>query len=397
MHKYINENEVVELLSNLIKIHSPYFHEEKIMDYVLKWLEENGIECSLHKYEEKAITGFSGLNIVGRIKGKTKGPKVLLNGHLDTVNICEGWLTKPLEPKIIDEKLFGLGALDMKSGVAALLLVLKEINEIKDNLKGEIIFSFVSDEEGPYGLGTNNIIDDKMINDADVAIVTEPSSGFTKKSFPCVCLGARGGYNYTVNFYGKSAHAANPEEGINAVSDASRVALNLEKTELMEDEKLGKGSICIVDFKGGHDVCSVPDTASFTVFRHIVRGESKDTIIKEVEEAIKKSNIKSEYEINIRKAPSEEYEGFQPYTVDEDNKYTKKFLESVKTVTGKNAEISYFSSIGDFNFIASRLGIPTFVFGPDGKNYHTHDEHVIIPTVVKTAEVIYNFIRENNF
>jgi len=38
MHKYINENEVVELLSNLIKIHSPYFHEEKIMDYVLKWL-----------------------------------------------------------------------------------------------------------------------------------------------------------------------------------------------------------------------------------------------------------------------------------------------------------------------------------------------------------------------
>ncbi|GAU78233.1 M20 family metallopeptidase [Fusibacter sp. 3D3] len=396
MHNTLNDTTVIDLLGQLIQIHSPYFHEHEIMNYVYQWLKGHNIDCELVPYEESLITGFKGLNIVGRIKGRGYGPNILLNGHLDTVNICEGWLTDPLTPVLKEGLLYGLGALDMKSGVVAQLLVLKELNQNKAFLKGDVIFSFVSDEEGPYGLGTNFFIDSEYGKDADVALVAEPSSGFTKKSFPCLCLGARGGYNYTVEFFGKSAHAANPEQGINAAIDAAKVMACLEDLPLIHDEQLGSGSLCIVDVKGGHDVCSVPDKASFTVFRHIVRGETKETIIREVEAAVAKARIKSKYNIVFRKAPSDAYDGFQPYVVDEKHPFTDLFCTIIENTTNSKPNIAYFSSIGDFNFIASRMKIPTYVFGPSGDNYHTHNENVQINTVTQTAHLMYQFIKEAN-
>ena len=54
--------------------------------------------------------------------------------------------------------------------------------------------------------------------------------------------------------------------------------------------------------------------------------------------------------------------------------------------------LSYFSSIGDFNYLGSRLKVPTFVFGPNGANYHTANEYVEIDSVVKTARIIYEFL-----
>lgn len=390
------EREAEALLRDLIAIHSPYFHEAEALEFVHKWLEKNGVENELMHYEESEITGFKGVNVHGRIKGGGGGPNILLNGHMDTVNICEGWRTNPLEAVIRDGMMYGLGSLDMKSGVTALLLALLELNRNREQLKGDILFAFVSDEEGPFGLGTNMLIDTGKLDDADLSIVTEPSAAFTKNPFPCLCLGARGGYNYTVNFFGKSAHAANPDEGVNAASDAAKVMTMLEKMSPAYEPLLGRGSICIVDVKGGHDVCSVPDKASFTVFRHIVRGETKETVIEEVETAIRMANIKSDYEVVVRKAPSEAYEGFMPYTVDLDNLYTMSFMESVQEVTGKEPSIGYFSSIGDFNFIASRLGVPTFVFGPDGANYHTANEHVKLETVSQTTEILLNYIYRLN-
>jgi succinyl-diaminopimelate desuccinylase len=81
--------------------------------------------------------------------------------------------------------------------------------------------------------------------------------------------------------------------------------------------------------------------------------------------------------------------------VEEDNPFTIKLRESINEVTGSPGEIEYFSSIGDFNYLGTRAGIPTFVFGPSGENYHTADEYVNLSSVVQTAEVIYGFLEKN--
>src|SRR6056297_2319638 len=390
----VKEEDLIKLVKDLISIYSPYFKEKKIMNFVYDWMKKNNIHSEYHKYKDDKVTKFEGMNVIGKIEGGSEGPCILLNGHLDTVMICEGWDSEPTEPFIKDGKLYGLGSLDMKSGVAAIMLALKTFKENYNNFNGSIIYSFVSDEEGPYGLGTNFLIHENKLDEADVAIVPEPSSGFTEEKFPCLCLRARGGYSYKVILKGKSAHAANPEKGVSAIVDASKVILELKKINLKEDKHLGKGDICVIEIKGGGAACSVADLAEFTVFRHIVVGEDKTTLKEEVDKAVKKADIQSEYEVIFRDAPTPNSDGFLPYLVDENNEYTQKFIESIKDITNKEPIISYFSSIGDFNYIGSRLKIPTFVFGPGGERYHSSNEYVVIDDVVETSKIIFNYLEK---
>lgn len=386
------EREKAELLlGELIGIYSPYFEEENIMKFVYKWLEDRKLPADYHHYEDKVVTKFKGLNVIGELKQKP-GKKVLINCHLDTVRICEGWTKEPLKSEIIGERMYGLGSLDMKSGAVAALLAIEAFHNNVKSFSGSIVYTFVSDEEGPYGLGTDAIIHDHLIDDADVAIVPEPSAGFTGIEFPCLCLGARGGYAYTVEILGKSAHAANPNQGICAIEAASKIIMALKETELIEDPHLGKGDICILDIQGGGAACSVADKASFKVFRHIVNGENKETLKREIDEAVKRADVDISYKVVFREAPTKDSEGFLPYTVDRNNAYSKGFIDTIQEVTDKEVQISYFSSIGDFCYIGSRLKIPTFVFGPSGENYHSPDEYVILDDVVKTAQIIYAYL-----
>jgi len=392
--KSFKREEIINILSELIKIHSPYFGEKEIMEYVHSWFEERDIPAQYHYYEDKKVTGFKGMNVIGSLKGQKDGPRVLLNGHLDTVTICEGWTKDPLKPEIDGNIMYGLGSVDMKAGVVSMMLAVEKFHKnYKDkDFKGEIIYHFVSDEEGPYGLGTNFLIEDGLCNDVDVAIIPEPSGCFAGVGGPCVCLGARGGYSYKTILKGKSAHAANPEKGVSAIVDAGKLISELVKSELVEDEKLGKGSICIIDIKGGGNACSVADKAEFTVFRHVVRNETKEALKQEVKEAAERAGIKCSYEVVFREAPTKDSEGFMPYIVDENNEYVVSFIETLDSVADTKSKVAYFPSIGDFNYVGSRLKVPTIVYGATGGNYHSKDEYVDIDSVVKSTEVIYNYL-----
>jgi acetylornithine deacetylase/succinyl-diaminopimelate desuccinylase-like protein len=288
----------------------------------------------------------------------------------------------------------GLGSLDMKSGVVAIILALQEFKKNYKVFNGKLLYSFVSDEEGPFGLGTDKVINSGFADDADIAIITEPSSGFSNIPFPCLALGARGGFSYTVEFFGKAAHGANPEQGLSAILSASKFALGIKAVDLEDDNELGPGSNCIIEINGGGATCSVADYAYVKVFRHINTNENRESIIEEIEETIKKSEIPCDFEISFRKAPSESTDGFLPYVFKTTDDYVETFIESIEAVAGKKPTLNHFSSIGDFNYVGSRLKIPTFVFGPNGKNYHSPDEYVLIDSVVKTSEVLYEFFKK---
>ncbi len=391
--KYINRENTESLLSDLVKIYSPYFHENEVMDYAHDWFKKRKLPVEYHHFHEKKITDFRGTNVIGRLKGQEEGPTILLNGHLDSVEKCEGWTRDPLGAAIEGDKLYGIGSLDMKAGCAAIMLAVEAFANTFDLFNGEILYTLVSDEEGPYGLGTDALILDGITDHVDAAIVPEPSSGFCQVPFPCLCLGARGGWNYTVSFTGKASHAAFPEQGINAIIEAYKVISELKKSKLQTDTKLGKGSICVIGMNGGGAAASVADKASFTIFRHIVRGEDRSYLRREIDQAIKRAGIKAKASIKFRDAPHSENAGFRPYVVSKTNPYTKIIDESIVSVTGEKSNIAYFASIGDFNYLGSRVKVPTYVFGPDGANFHTADEYVNIDSVVKTSEVIYAFLK----
>jgi len=387
-----DEKEVAGLLSELVKIPSPYFEEREIMEFAHGWLADAGVPVAYHRFHEDKVFDYNGVNVVGTLERGHDGPTVVVNGHLDTVRLCDGWTRNPFAAFIDGNRMYGLGACDMKGGCAAIMMALREFERKKD-FSGKILYSLVCDEEGPFGLGTDALILDGLIpKDADVAVITEPSSAFSEVPFPSLCLGARGGWNYSIHVKGKSAHGAQPEKGINAVSEAAKILLELEKTELAPHEKLGPGSICCIDFHGGGAALSVPDEAVFSVFRHVVVGETKETVLREARAAIERAGTAAKAEVRFRDAPHDDCDGFPAYVVPEGDPCVNEMKASMKAVTGKEPAISYFSSVGDFCYTGGRLGVPTLVAGPKGGNFHGADEYVEVDTVTKTAEFLYDFL-----
>jgi succinyl-diaminopimelate desuccinylase len=390
---FFDKKEVAGLLADLVKIPSPYFEEGKIMEFAHGWLTDAGVPVDYHRFHEDRIFDYKGVNVVGALESGHPGPTVVVNGHLDTVKLCDGWTLDPFAASIDGNRMYGLGACDMKGGCAAIMMALSEFARKKRDFSGKILYSLVCDEEGPFGLGTDALILDGLIpKDADVAVIAEPSSAFSGVPFPSLCLGARGGWNYSVRVKGKSAHGAQPECGVNAVSEAAKILLELERAKLPAHKKLGPGSICCIDFHGGGAALSVPDEAVFSIFRHVTVGETKETVLREARAAIERAGVSAKAKVRFRDAPHDECDGFPAYVVPEDNPYVNGMKASMEAATGKEPAISYFSSVGDFCYTGGRLGIPTLVAGPKGGNFHGADEYVELDTVTKTAEFLYDFL-----
>lgn len=383
---------VVPLLQQLVAIKSPYFEEAAVMDFAMDWLKSQGLSPRLHSFTEAKVTGFSGRNVICELNSGRPGPTLLLNGHLDTVQLCDGWTRNPYAGAIEGKRLYGLGALDMKGGCAAMMTALAAFAARKAPFSGRVVLTLVSDEEGPYGLGTNALIEEGLLPKVDVSIVAEPAAGFVGLPFPTLCLGARGGYGLSVELFGKSAHAANPHLGVSATVDMAKVVAEFEHINFVMDDKLGTGTSCIIKMAADGGACSVPDYARFEIFRHTVRGETPATIAAEIEAAVVRAKIASRHKITFREAPSADSAGFLPYTTPEDDPQVATLRETVAEITGKMPSDSYFQSIGDFCYLGTRLNAPCIIFGPDGENYHSADEYVTIPSLTQTAEVIYNHL-----
>lgn len=390
----INKDEVTRLTQKLVTFQSPYFEEEAIMEYVREWFHENGLPAKIHPYHEEKVTGHKGKNIVLELEGDQEGPVICINGHLDTVKLCDGWTRDPYAGVIEGDRLYGVGALDMKAGCAAAMVALKEFYKLGNAFKGKIIATFVSVEEGPYGMGTNALIEEGLLDKVDISIVTEPSSGFTAIPFPVVCLGARGGYGLEVEFFGKSAHAALPNEGISAALDAAKFVQEMENIEYRVDEHLGPGVACVVAIQSDGGACSVPDRAVVKLFWHIVLGENEDTIRVEIEKTIQRAQIRCKHEIRFREAPSPGSRGFMPYVSEGNHPLVSRFYDSIKEVCEGPVETAYFQSIGDFNYLGSRLDAPAIIFGPAGEGFHGSDEYVSLSSVTETAQVLEDYLRK---
>ncbi|MBW1994770.1 MAG: ArgE/DapE family deacylase [Deltaproteobacteria bacterium] len=135
----------------------------------------------LPTYEAWVVSGKTDIltwknrpNVLATLKGSGGGRTLLLNGHVDTVTIAprEDWSHDPFGAEIVDGKLFGRGACDMKGGLAAALGAVRCLIDAGVSLRGDVIFSSVVNEEHSGGGALSMIC--RGIT-ADAAIVTEPS------------------------------------------------------------------------------------------------------------------------------------------------------------------------------------------------------------------------------
>ncbi|MCS0543636.1 ArgE/DapE family deacylase, partial [Aeromonas veronii] len=155
------------------------------------------------------------------------GKSLLLNGHIDVVpegDITQ-WDMDPYSAEVKDGKLYGRGSTDMKGGNVAMLLAIQAIKESGIQLKGDVIFQSVIEEESG-GAGTLATIIKGY--KADGAIIPEPTN---MKIFPK----QQGSMWFKIDIYGRIAHGGTRYEGVSAIEKAMTVINHLLKLEMIRN------------------------------------------------------------------------------------------------------------------------------------------------------------------
>jgi succinyl-diaminopimelate desuccinylase len=345
--------DVIELTKALVSIPSTLGNTGQIEQFVLSRLEKvRGVRAEL------VPVGKLGNNVLASVIHDDTLPTILINGHLDTVEVCKGWTMDPFKPIQDGDRLHGLGSADMKSGVALGMLAFEKIASL-----GTVnaIFAGSIDEEGDSA-GAFALLD-KGIK-ADLCIIPEPSGG-------TLMMGCRGRVVFEVDVRGASAHGSRPEQGVNAITEAGRLACALEKLSLVEDDTLGKGSFCPLDISGGTRTLSVPDSCTLKLDRHHVRGESQAQMIEQLRNMA--AGLQSPASFDITYLATRPTPFLEPYLTANEG-LAKMFTDAV------GGKFTYGKSVGDYNAFSKR--IPTVVYGPHGENWHAPDEWVSMKTIL---------------
>jgi succinyl-diaminopimelate desuccinylase len=167
------------------------------------------------------------VNVVGLLEGSGPRPLVHLNGHFDVVPPGADWTVDPFGGEVRDGRLFGRGASDMKSGIAAAAFAVEAIRRAGVTLRGSVEVSGTVDEESGGFAGVAHLCDVGRISSerADYVIIPEPFGPHR------ICVGHKGVYWFDVTAHGRTAHGSMPHIGRSAVMDMAAL-LELVRTEL---------------------------------------------------------------------------------------------------------------------------------------------------------------------
>ena len=152
-------------------------------------------------------------------KRGNEGPVLCFAGHTDVVPTgpLEEWRTNPFVPSIRDGVLYGRGAADMKSGLAAMVTATEEFVRAHPDHRGSIAFLITSDEEGPSVDGTKRVVEALNARNEriDYCVVGEPSSD--REVGDTIKIGRRGSLSGRLTVHGVQGHVAYPQSAENPV------------------------------------------------------------------------------------------------------------------------------------------------------------------------------------
>ncbi|KJZ11023.1 succinyl-diaminopimelate desuccinylase [Marinomonas sp. S3726] len=218
-----NLSSTLELAFDLISRPSVTPEDAGCQDVMIQRLEKLGFEIEKMPFGE--VKNFYA-------KRGSSSPNLCFAGHTDVVPTGpeSEWINPPFEPKIIDGKLYGRGAADMKGSLASMVVAVEEFVNANPDHQGQISFLITSDEEGPFVDGTTRVVDAliERKEKVDWCIVGEPSS--TNQLGDIIKNGRRGSFSGNLTIYGKQGHVAYPHLAQNPIHIAAPVIAELSET-----------------------------------------------------------------------------------------------------------------------------------------------------------------------
>ena len=375
-------DKIIKRWYDMIRINSINGHEVNLADYIAKELRAMDLEPHYSYFPEDTENKVRP-SIWTTLDSGKPGKTVMLIGHIDTVSVASGWETDPFVPTEDGDKVHGLGAMDMKGGLAAILETLEYYSEHKDEFTGCIEACFVSDEEG-LSKGTYQLVKEGIT--ADYAIMAECR-------YDNVAIGFRGRFSFEVTVHGVAAHASHyPKVGENALISAGRLASAIEALPTLSHPNLKHGTWCVRYMEGGNaGTLVVPDSCYLFVDRYVVPGEDEKTSIRQMEDIVKSLGLEGKVDIRLKPRSSPYMKSF---SLEPTDPLVTTLQSKFKAVTGEDLPVAYDPSVCDSNILAVSLGIPTVTFGPSGGGMHAANEYGFPWQVTNCAEVYKQTVKE---
>ncbi|MGQ0654844.1 MAG: M20 family metallopeptidase [Betaproteobacteria bacterium] len=356
------------LLRDLVAIPStfPPGNTERICAFCADFLKPLGYATNVH-------TKTRGVdNLVARI-GRGS-PSIVLNAHVDTVGVGEraAWRTDPYAATLIDGRIYGLGAANCKASMAVQLWLARELARRGGPRRGELVFTFVGDEEnlGPDGFA---YLREVRAVKPDTLILAAPTRNR-------IVYEERGVMWVKAMTRGKAAHAGAPDTGESAILKMVRLIAKLE-AELQPEfgkrkSKTGqRATLSIGRIRGGENINVVPDLCTIELDRRLLADEDFDAVFQEIKTFLRDAGA---VEVEL-------LTGTPGFSAPEDGAGARALAEAVREVTGKPPERLNVVGASDGRYFA-RDGIEILVTGPgDGADSHIPNEFVPLDEMVEAA------------
>jgi succinyl-diaminopimelate desuccinylase len=365
------KTETLDLLTELIARPSMTPDDRGCQQVLIERLSAIGFECETLVFED--VT-----NLWAR-RG-TSAPLLAFAGHTDVVPTgpLDEWHSDPFKPEIRDGLLYGRGAADMKSGIAAMVTACERFVHAHPDHEGSMALLITSDEEGPAQNGTVRVIEtlEARGEKIDWALVGEPSS--TSQLGDVVKTGRRGSIGATLTVKGVQGHVAYPHLADNPVHRAMPALTELCELEWDQgNEFFPATSFQISNINAGTGVHNViPGQVEINFNLRYSTELDHRQIIRTTESILKKHKL--DYNIDW------DHSGYPFLTAE--GPLVEAAKGSIKAITGLDTELSTAGGTSDGRFIAP-TGAQVLELGPVNASIHKINEHVRVSDLDNLSEI----------
>ena len=377
----MNNTEQIKVLEDLISIKSVNGNEKAVADYLSELLTRYGIESTYLTYDKNRD------NLIAEY-GNLKSDKVLaFSGHMDVVDPgdIKEWETNPFKPVNRDGKIYGRGACDMKSGLAAMVIAMIELKEENIPLNGRIrLLATVGEEIGE--LGSEQLTKEDYVDDVTSMIIGEPT-GYE------IIYTHKGSINFEVASKGKSSHSSMPQLGVNAIDHLIQFYNRANEkfhSKVYTNDVLGDFIYNVTLISGGEQINSIPSSATLQGNIRTIPEYDNDIVISQMNEIIddlnKEATSKLTLSISNNKISVESRK-------DSDIALIAKAVAEEKI----EEEVSFngISATTDAaEFIKADKEFPIIIFGPGNDTPHQVNEYVDIQNYLDMIDIYKSIARK---
>ena len=402
-------DDVLRLASALIRTPSPNppGDEVQVAALLADWLAARGVDA-----RQLPVDGPDSrmVNVFGRVAGAGRRPPLVLCGHLDTVPAGAGaWQRPPLEPEVVDGRLYGLGACDMKAAVAAMSVAAVRLarETASQPLEGDLLLAFTSTEE-TRSFGARAFAASGLLDGAAGLVIGEPTGNR-------VGLAEKGGMWLELVVHGRTSHGSLPHLGANAASGLAaavhaldvaaqgesaiwaaatpgvRNALARLRAALMRPAHplLGAPTLAVTRLESGVANNVVPDRATVTLDIRTLPDQDPEALRAAVaglvEAVIAPRGLRLDVmDLGTRAA----------LDVASDHPLVAAARQAVEDVLGVPAKTCGLTGATDATELVPPLGLPFVICGPgEMAQAHQPDEFVAVDALAASVEIYYRLAR----